>query len=198
VKKAIKLRLASASPRRRDLLEAAGFDFTIHTSGVEELSGHDWTARELCVLNADLKAQDISDSFPDDVVLGADTVVSLDNVIFGKPKDMAEAHDMIERMCGRVHEVLTGVSLIHRNGKRACRFAEATRVKFRPASEVDISAYLESIHPLDKAGAYAAQEDEGRIIECVEGLMSNVIGLPVERVITALRLHFPDVLGSRR
>jgi septum formation protein len=169
--------------------------FSVQISGVQELSGHGWTARELCVLNADLKAQDVSTTFPDDVVLGADTVVSLEDRIFGKPKDMEEARIMIESLSGRVHEVLTGVSLIHRNANRVCRFYESTRVKFRPADEIDIDAYLLSIHPLDKAGAYAAQEDEGRIIECVEGLISNVIGLPVERVMDALRLHFPETLA---
>lgn len=118
--------------------------------------------------------------------------MSLDNEVFGKPKDMEEAHRMIERLCGRVHEVLTGVCLLNRANGRVCRFAESTRVKFRPASEVDIEAYLTSINPLDKAGAYAAQEDGGRIIECIEGLTSNVIGLPVERVQEALRLHFSE------
>ncbi len=104
---------------------------------------------------------------------------------------MAEAEAMIIALCGRVHEVLTGVCLVHHSTSRVCRFVESTRVKFRPRDEVNIPAYLESIHPLDKAGAYAAQEDNGRIIECIEGLMSNVIGLPVERVLQAIDQHFP-------
>lgn len=178
------------------MLEAAGLRFAIQTSDVAELSGHGWRARELCVLNADLKAQDIANRYPDAVVIGADTVVALDDQIFGKPRDMAEAHRMVAQLCGRVHEVLTGVCLIHKAGNRVCRFAESTRVKFRLATEVDIDAYLQSIDPLDKAGAYAAQEDEGRIIEQVEGLISNVIGLPVERVVEALRLHFPEALAE--
>ena len=86
---------------------------------------------------------------------------------------------MLERLCGRIHEVLTGVCLVQKSHGRLCRFAESTRVKFRSRREVDLEAYLQSIDPLDKAGGYAAQEDEGRLIESIEGSMSNVIGLPL-------------------
>lgn len=126
-------------------------------------------------------------------MLGADTVVSLDNRTFGKPADLAEARAMLETFCGRIHEVLTGVCLVHRDGEKMVRFVEATRVKFRPLEEVDLDAYLASMNPLDKAGAYAAQEDEGRLIEHLEGSMSNVVGLPVERLLENLREHFPAV-----
>lgn len=148
------------------------------------------TARELCLFNARLKATEVASRFPHRIVLGADTVVSLEGCIFGKPVDLAEARAMLERLCGRIHEVLTGVCLVHKGHGRVCRFAESTRVKFRSRQEVDLDAYLQSIDPLDKAGGYAAQEDEGRLIECIEGSMSNVIGLPVERVLAALNEHF--------
>lgn len=127
-------------------------------------------------------------------MLGADTVVSLDNRTFGKPRDLAEAREMLETLCGRVHEVLTGVCLIHRGPNKMSRFVESTRVKFRPIEEVDLDAYLQSTHILDKAGAYSAQEDNGRLIAQIEGPMSNVVGLPIERVTETLAAHFADCL----
>lgn len=177
--------LASSSPRRRDLLAEAGIPCEIQTPQVEELSGG-LSARELCLANASLKAHEVAARFPNRVVLGADTVVSLDGEIFGKPANLDDAFRMLEALCGRVHEVLTGVCLWHEGSRRLSQFVESTRVRFRPRAEVDLEAYLSSINPLDKAGAYAAQEDEGRLIECLEGLASNVVGLPVERVVEIL------------
>jgi septum formation protein len=184
------LLLASASERRRELLRRAGVEFQTEIAQVQELSGEGIPARELCLLNAQLKATEVAARFPDCIVLGADTIVSLDGRIFGKPRDAAEARAMLEQLCGRIHEVLTGVCLVHRSQGKLCRFTDSTRVKFRPRREVDLDDYLRNIYPLDKAGAYAAQEDHGRLIECVEGSISNVIGLPVERVVMALKERF--------
>lgn len=190
--------LASASARRRELLEDAGVDFEIEAAQIEELAGEGMTARELCLSNAQLKAVEVATRFPQRVVLGADTVVSFDGRIFGKPADLAEARAMLEELCGNVHEVLTGVCLVQKSQGKLCGFVESTRVKFRSRWEVDLEAYLRSIHPLDKAGGYAAQEDEGRLIECVEGSMNNVIGLPLERVLAALNEHFPPARDEGR
>jgi len=121
-------------------------------------------------------------------------VVALDGKTFGKPRDLAEARSMLEQLCGRIHEVLTGVYFVQREEKKICRFVESTRVKFRPREDIDLDAYLAAINPLDKAGAYAAQEDEGRLIEELEGAMSNVVGLPIERVMAVLRVHFAAAL----
>lgn len=99
---------------------------------------------------------------------------------------------MLEQLAGRIHEVFTGVCLVHRNGQKMHRFVEATRVRFRPLNAVNLDEYLTTVDTLDKAGAYAAQEDNGRLIEYIEGSMTNVIGLPVEAVIKALEKHFPD------
>ena len=184
------LLLASASERRRELLRRAGVEFQTEIAQVQELTGAGMPARKLCLLNAELKATEVSARFPDRIVLGADTIVSFDGRIFGKPRDAAEARAMLDELCGRIHEVLTGVCLVHRSQGKLCRFTDSTRVKFRARREVDLDDYLRSIYPLDKAGAYAAQEDHGRLIECVEGSMSNVIGLPVERVVMALRERF--------
>ena len=191
------LLLASTSPRRRDLLIEAGVNFQVEAAQIEELSDSDLTARELCLINAESKALEVATRFPNRIVLGADTVVSLDNKTFGKPRDLAEARAMLEALSGRIHEVLTGVCLVHRDGEKMCSFVESTRVKFRPREAIDFEAYLQSIHPLDKAGAYAAQEDEGRLIECLEGSMSNVIGLPVEQVLAAIDEHFPALRPER-
>jgi septum formation protein len=184
------LLLASASDRRRDLLRRAGIEFQTEIAQVQELTDEAIPARELCLLNAQLKATEVASRFPDRIVVGADTIVSFEGRIFGKPHDVAEARAMLEQLCGRIHEVLTGVCLVHRRQGKLCRFTDSTRVKFRPRREVDLDGYLWSIYPLDKAGAYAAQEDRGRLIECVEGSMSNVIGLPVERVMMALNERF--------
>jgi septum formation protein len=135
---------------------------------------------------------EVATRFPNRIVLGADTVVSLEGKTYGKPKDLEEAKSMLEQLCGRVHEVLTGVCLIHRDNQKMCRFVESTRVKFRPLNAVNLDEYLATVHTLDKAGAYAAQDDNGRLIECIEGSMSNVVGLPVEAVLVALEKHFPD------
>jgi len=172
-------------------------DFQVEAARIEELSDSALTARELCLINAESKAIEVAARFPDRIVLGADTVVSLDNQTFGKPRDLVEARTMLESLCGRIHEVLTGVCLVHRNGEKICRFVESTRVKFRPLAAVNLDAYLADVHTLDKAGAYAAQEDEGRLIECLEGSISNVIGLPVEQVLAALHEHFPDLRQDR-
>jgi septum formation protein len=184
------LLLASASERRRELLRRAGVEFQTEIAQVQELTGAGMPARKLCLLNAQLKATEVAARFPDRIVLGADTIVSFDGRVFGKPRDAADARAMLEELCGRIHEVLTGVCLVHRSQGKLCRFTDSTRVKFRARREVDLDDYLRSIYPLDKAGAYAAQEDHGRLIECVEGSMSNVIGLPVERVVLALRERF--------
>lgn len=183
--------LASTSPRRRDLLQEAGIPFQVEPSQIAELSGGDWSARELCVINADRKASEVATRFPDQIVLGADTLVTLDDRVYGKPGDLAEAQAMLETLCGRVHEVVTGVCLVR--GREICRFVDITRVKFRPRAEVDIEEYFRHVDPLDKAGAYAAQEDEGRLIEQIEGSMSNVVGLPMERLLQSIQDHFPEV-----
>ncbi len=165
-------------------------DFLVEPAEIEELTDATLSARELCSLNAESKALEVANRWPGQIVLGADTVVALGTRTLGKPQDLAEARNMLESLCGQTHEVLTGVCLIHRETDRLCQFIESTRVRFRPLEEVDLDAYLANVHPLDKAGAYAAQEDDGRLIECLEGSMSNVIGLPVEQVLAVLKNHF--------
>jgi septum formation protein len=183
--------LASASPRRRDLLESAGFEVLVRPSSVEEFS-EGLAPRALVLANAEMKAMEVAASTSGDLVLGADTIVVLDGEILGKPRDLAHAAEMLRRLSGRTHEVLTGVCMLRGGTVARCSFVESTCVAFRLLEEGMIGAYLQEINPLDKAGSYAAQEDRGRLIERIEGSMENVIGLPVVRVIEAMENHFAE------
>jgi len=186
-----RLVLASASPRRRDLLGGAGFEVIIRPADVEELTGG-LSPRDLVLANAEMKALSVAAVTAGDLVLGADTVVVLDGEILGKPRDLAHASEMLARLGGRVHEVLTGVCLLRGGAVSRCSFVESTRVSFRALDRAMIADYLDEIDPLDKAGAYAAQEDRGRLIERIEGSLENVIGLPVARVLEAIETHFTE------
>lgn len=182
--------LASRSPRRRDLLAQAGIISVGAPSDAAEWTEFDGPPAALAIANAELKAMPVAIARPDEVVLGADTIVALDGEIFGKPRDLLHAEKILARLAGRTHEVITGVCLAAWGRRLVVKFSESTRVKFRELSPAQIRGYLGSIDPLDKAGAYAAQHDEGRIIERVEGSFSNVVGLPVERTVAALEKHF--------
>lgn len=192
-----RLVLASASPRRRDLLMAAGFEVVVRPAEVEELTGG-LAARDLVLANAELKALAVAAHAQGDLVLGADTIVVLDGEILGKPRDLSHAAEMLGRLGGRTHEVLTGVCMLRGGEVTRCSFVESTRVAFRVLDEATIEAYLADINPLDKAGSYAAQEDRGRLIEQIEGSMENVIGLPVARVLAAIELHFIELFNGKR
>jgi septum formation protein len=178
--------LASGSPRRRDLLNEAGFVFSVIPADVEELSDASLGAEELVRRNAILKAREVARRFPEAQVIGSDTLVALDDVPFGKPRDLDEAFAMLSRLCGRTHLVLTGVCLAHGATGREMVFVEETRVTFRPLDSDQIRHYLSLIDPLDKAGSYAAQEHGDLIIERTEGSWTNVVGLPMESFHQAL------------
>lgn len=185
--------LASRSPRRADLLRKAGYAVACVPSEVDELVEIEGPASALALANADAKALSVAAMHADAVVLGADTIVVLGCEIFGKPRDLAHAAEMLGRLSGRVHEVITGVTIVHWESRTMTRFHETTRVAFRSLSGEQIEAYLTSIDPLDKAGAYAAQDDEGRIIERVEGSFTNVVGLPMERTREVLDTRFATI-----
>ena len=174
--------LASASPRRAELLRGLGIEFTVITSAAEEAHQEDFTARELCLVNAYRKARAVAKQHAQALVLGADTLVYLGTKLYGKPTDLADAHRMLRELAGHTHQVVTGVCLLEL-GRHRCRlFAETTNVTFRPLTDAQIAAYLGSIQPLDKAGAYAIQDHGEQIVAGIRGSFSNVVGLPVERV----------------
>ncbi len=179
--------LASASPRRRDLLSQHGYQFTVLPPEVEEIAPPNLTPAEVTLANARLKARVIAEQHPGALVIGADTEVAFEGEIFGKPRDMEHAVAMLTRLTGRVHEVWSGVWLVHGASRRETGFNEVTRVRFRQLDEAQIRAYLHRIGPLDKAGAYAAQDDQGELIETFEGCFDNVIGLPMKSLAWALQ-----------
>ena len=178
--------LASASPRREHLLREMGLRYTIvRPDDVEELLGG--AAPDVVAMqNAQRKARAVAGRHPDSMVLGADTIVVLDGKIFGKPRDLEDALQMVGQLSGRRHEVITGVCLVHHALNTELIFAETTHVWMRPLTRPEIAEYLAKINPLDKAGAYAIQEHSGGIVERIEGSYHNVMGLPTERLAATL------------
>ncbi|MEP6936875.1 MAG: Maf family protein [Chthoniobacterales bacterium] len=187
-----RLFLASASPRRRDLLTAAGFRFELVPPATREAVSTAFTIRELTLLNALRKARQVV-ARSGDVVLAADTLVALDGDIIGKPLNLADARRILRRLSGKTHQVCTAVCVTQ--GRRARIFIATSDVRFRPLSDRAIEAYLAKIDPLDKAGAYAAQENDREIIARITGSDSNVVGLPMEETKRALR-EFGVVPGT--
>lgn len=182
--------LASASPRRSELLRAAGLEFL--SDPAQGLEVHD-PALGLAALvkaNARAKALEVAARHPQAVVVGADTLVWSEGRALGKPKDTAAARDMLRSLSGRVHEVATGVHLVRLDPRQQVEFHEVTRVRFRDYDERVMEEYLASVEVLDKAGAYALQERGELLVESVEGSRSNVVGLPVRRTLAALEHHF--------
>ena len=174
--------LASTSPRRAELLQQLTTEFKVVPSDAAELLDPQLTAREISQINAYRKARSVAKQFADALVLGADTLVYLDQQLLGKPRDLAEARQMLSKLQGRTHEVVTGICLIHLRAHRQTVFAESTDVTFRNLSAAEIERYLSLVDPLDKAGAYAIQEQGESVIVNVIGSYSNVIGLPLERL----------------
>ncbi|MEM7012498.1 MAG: Maf family protein [Verrucomicrobiota bacterium] len=182
----MKLVLASGSPRRKDLLNEAGIAFEVQPAAVDE--NEDWSLGidELVSCNARLKCEAVADLRPDELVLGADTLVALDGRPLGKPADMEHAFQMLKTLVGNTHVVCTGVCLTHREAHRQVEFIERTFVTFRVLTDAQIHEYLGLINPLDKAGSYAAQDHGEFIIEKTEGSWTNVVGLPMEQLTKVL------------
>jgi septum formation protein len=182
--------LASASPRRRELLTQAGFDFIVRPADIAEdlLPGED--PIDYVVRLAREKAQAVfaelasNDPAPSQAVLGADTTVIVDHHILGKPEDAADAARMLRLLSGRSHQVATGIALVTADTVQA--EAEITTVHFLPLSEEEIAAYIATGEPMDKAGAYAIQGRAARWIPRIEGCYFNVVGLPIARVAALL------------
>ncbi len=190
--------LASASPRRKELLTQAGFQFEIIPSLAEET----YTKTVPSEIVTELAAQKAADVFhrhkeENCVVIGADTIVVYRDEILGKPADKQEAYDMLSMLADRTHQVYTGVSLIiSKKGKVHTRtFYESTDVTFCPICKEDLRAYVESGEPLDKAGAYGIQGSFAIHVRCISGDYSNVVGLPVCRLYQELLKEFTSPLS---
>lgn len=177
--------LASASPRRQELLAAAGYDFTVHTADVDETPRPGEAPATYVARLADAKARAVLARRPDALVLGADTTVVVDGDILAKPADVADAARMVGRLQGRAHEVLTGVALVSAGWSRVA--VAATTVWFAPMSAADIEAYVASGEPMDKAGAYGIQGYAGIFVERLEGSYTGVMGLPLHETAVLLR-----------
>ena len=174
--------LASASPRRAELLRNLKLEFKVVPGDAAEIFDGQLSPHELCQLNAHRKARAVAKKNPDALVLGADTLVFLGRDIFGKPRDLDEAKQMLAKLQGRTHQVVTGVCLMHLRAHREKIFAAGTDVTFHPLDAEQIQEYLSQVNPLDKAGAYAIQEHGEKIIAEISGSYSNVVGLPVEKL----------------
>ena len=183
----MKLILASASVRRAEILHDAGFFFTVLSSAIDETpyageSAHDLVQR-LAFAKAELVA---ARAVGPAIVIGADTEVTLEGHIFGKPRSSDDARHMLEKLSARTHAVVTGVALIRLPDAERITFVESTLVHFASLSPEDINRYLATGEPHDKAGAYAIQGRAGRFIPRIEGCYFNVVGLPLARLQAAL------------
>jgi len=178
--------LASGSPRRRDLLGRFGVPFTVIASGADETPPAGAAPPAVAEALARIKAQEVAQAHPGAYVLGADTLVTIDGLILGKPRDTADAARMLRLLRGRDHQVLTGVALVTPDGTLHS-LVEVATVTMHPFTEVTISSYLATDEPYDKAGSYAAQGAGGALVAAIRGCYTCVVGLPVCRVATLLR-----------
>lgn len=179
--------LASASPRRAQLLGELGIPFTVVPADVEEHPGTAMSPREMVLHNARLKGVAVAERFPDRVVLSADTTVFLDNRILNKPPNLDEAWEMLRWLSGRTHTVFTGFLVKGPEAPYEIEEGVETHVTFKKLDEATIGDYFQKVNPLDKAGAYGIQEGSERIVASYEGSLSNVIGLPMQETERALR-----------
>ena len=175
--------LASASPRRKELLAHIVPDFSVIPSNIPE-DAHGSPRQQVMQL-ALLKAQDVASRHPDAVVIGADTLVALGRRILGKPRDTAQAADMLRQLSGRTHRVYTGVAVVYAD--RSDVQCGITRVRFETLSDNEIAAYIATGDPMDKAGAYGIQALGGKYIRGIRGCYFNVMGLPQSIVYRMLK-----------
>ncbi len=173
--------LASQSPRRREILDIAGYKYTVMPSNADEMQFCESPSR-LAEENAYGKAKEVFDRLNDEncVVLGSDTVVAIDNQILGKPKDEQDAFNMLESLSGNIHHVISGFAIIGKDfeEKGFC----ISEVKFKRLSHEDILAYIATGEPMDKAGAYGIQEKASLFVEYIKGDFFNIVGLPISSI----------------
>ncbi len=183
--------LASASPRRAQLLRELVESFSVVTQPVPEVTPEFLSPAEAALVNACRKAVAVARLHPESIVLGADTVVSLDGRHFGKPSSLEEAEAMLRELQDRVHQVATGMCLVHWGRGWRRLVAETTAVTFRRLTQAEIRQYLQATNPLDKAGGYGIQDRGRTIIDSIQGSYSNVVGLPLERLKQELAVLSP-------
>lgn len=188
----MKLILASASPRRKELLEQIGLTFSvIPAKGEETITKKQ--PHEVVMELSEQKALEVADCLTQEcLVIGADTVVAVDGAILGKPKDEEDALKMLWNLQGRTHEVYTGVTLCKTAGAEKYTFYEKTEVTMYPATKEELIAYIKTGEPMDKAGAYGIQGIGAKLVEKINGDYNNVVGLPVARVFREIKGKFVE------
>ena len=183
----MKLILASASVRRAEILRDAGYHFSVLSSAVDETPFAGESPHDLVLRLAEAKAQlAAARAVGPAIIIAADTEVVLDGRIFGKPRSSDAARRILTKLSGRSHNVITGVAVVRLPDAECISFVETTRVEFAPLATEEITRYLDTGEPYDKAGAYAIQGYAARYIPCIEGCYFNVVGLPLSRLQQAL------------
>ena len=186
--------LASQSPRRKELLSLLDLEFTVEIKSIDEIFPKDLNTSKVAEYLAELKASAFTNIKDDQVIITADTVVILNDTILGKPKDKAEATEMLHRLSNRSHEVITGVCL--KSAQKTSTFSSSTKVYFRDLTDAEIDYYIENYKPYDKAGSYGIQEWIGAIgITKIEGSYFNVVGLPIQELNEQLK-KFSTILSD--
>jgi len=178
-----KLILASSSPRRRDLLSSLGLQFQVIPAELQEIPTPHESAKDFAVRVAEKKALVVGNEHPDAWVIGADTVVAVEDEMLGKPHDREDATRMLQRLADREHIVITGYVLLNVAQGKTMRGVEETRVKIGPLGEREIAWYIDTNEPFDKAGGYAIQGKGAFMVEWIEGSYTNVVGLPLCQLI---------------
>ncbi|RPI00410.1 MAG: septum formation inhibitor Maf [Calditrichaeota bacterium] len=176
-----KLILASQSPRRAQLLSLAGFAFEIRPSFFDEESIKESSPEKHVLRLSEAKARQVAESVEQGIVIGADTIVVVDEEILGKPRDVEEAKKMLRRLAGRFHQVYTGFALVEMPSQRMASDFEVTLVHFRRLAEWEIERYVATQSPLDKAGAYGIQDQSAVFADRIEGCFYNVVGFPLSK-----------------
>jgi nucleoside triphosphate pyrophosphatase len=195
---AASLLLASASPRRRELLAKLGVDFEVLASEVAEEPRPGESGEAFACRTAREKAVEVAARRPSHWVLAADTVVVRDGDILGKPLDGSDAAQMLRRLSGRTHQVLTAVALYAPGGMPVAEAVVRSEVTFRAIADTEITTYLDTGEPFDKAGAYAIQGHAGRFVVQVVGSYTNVVGLPLDEVRDLLQRHGLLTMAARK
>lgn len=191
-----RLILASKSPRRNQLLEQAGLTFSVSPSEFDESTVALSNPDSYVIRLAESKALDISEKHPNDWVIGADTIVLIDRKILGKPGCNQEAHDMLQRLSGKTHQVLTGYCFCCKKKNRFFSETVKTDVRFKKLNDAEIKWYIQTGEPFDKAGAYAIQGIGAFLVKSINGSYTNVVGLPVCEIIEFLTKE--GVIGRNR
>jgi len=181
--------LASASPRRKELLELAGLPFMVHVSHAEEILPPGLAPAQCAEHLASIKANAAAQNFQTACIIAADTIVVIDGAILGKPKDAADAARMLRLLSGREHTVITGVCLLNTATAQQNIFSQETAVRFYPLGDEEIEAYVRTGEPMDKAGAYGIQGKGALLVESITGDYCNVVGLPLARLMRELRIN---------